>query len=230
MPYQYVTSLNRYRDVESGRFVSRQTVLGYVTRIARAGNAASDALAGLVSNGTISAADFGQLMRDELKSTFIQQYVLGRGGRDLMQPRDWGAVGNMLREQYQYLNEFVADIESGELTEGQIRARAALYFQSSREAYERGNARAYGTPRLPAYPGDLSTRCKTGCLCSWDIQRLDGEGNYDCYWRLGMPKTENCETCLQRAAEWAPLQIRAGVLQPHRDIRASAHRHREEVL
>jgi hypothetical protein len=226
--YHYVTSLNRYRDVATGQFVAREAVLDYVDRITRSGSNASGVLADLVSDGTLSPADFGQRLKDELKSADIQAYILGRGGRDLMQPRDWGALGNMLKPEYARINQFVADIEAGDLTPGQIRARAALYFQRAREGYERGHARAHDLPTLPAYPGDGTSECMNGCLCRWNHVKLDGEGNVDSFWEA--QPIEPCPTCLERSIAWAPLQTRGGVLQPYRHIRASAHHHHEHEV
>ena len=49
--------------------------------------------------------------------------------------------------------------------EKQITARARMYMGASREAYEKGNMRAYGVPDLPYWPGDGSTVCLTNCKC-----------------------------------------------------------------
>ena len=68
---------------------------------------------------------------------------------------------------------------------------------------------ALGLP-LPAMPRDGTSQCLSNCGCAWEIAELDGDGNYDCTWQLG--KTENCQTCRQRAADWSPLQIRDGRL------------------
>lgn len=224
MAFQYVRSVNRYRDSATGRYVSRATVLDYVERIAQAGSDKAAAYAALVANGELSAADFGLRMRAELKQAYIQEYILGRGGRDAMTPSDWGAIGAMLRKEYNLLNGFVADIEAGNLSEAQIRARANLYFMTARQAYERGNARAHGVPTLPAYGRDGSTECHSMCGCYWRFEKLDGDGNVDCFWEID-PTLENCETCLERSAVWYPLQVRNGVLLPYIDVRVEAHAH-----
>ena len=36
------------------------------------------------------------------------------------------------------------------------------------------------------------------------------KGDYDAYWVRG--KRDSCQTCLERAAQWSPLEIREGVL------------------
>jgi hypothetical protein len=49
------------------------------------------------------------------------------------------------------------------------------------------------------------------CGCEWEIEVIDEDnGDYDAYWRLG--KLKNCQTCLERAAQWSPLEIRGSEL------------------
>src|SRR4051812_14729625 len=136
MPYVYVTSLNRYRDVDSGVFITRDEVLKYTQQLIDAGGDAGHTLSGLVSDGTLSVDDFILQMRDQLKYTFIQEGVLGRGGRSSMTPRDWGGIGASLKPQYQLLEGFRADLKAGKLSELQIAQRARQYFNAAREAYE----------------------------------------------------------------------------------------------
>lgn len=227
MPYQYVRSVNRYRDTSTGRFVTREEVMSYVDTIISTGEDEAATLARLVSSGELSPADFGLQLREEIKAAHIQEYILGRGGRSQMTARDWGTVGRMLREQYTYVDGFVEDISAGGLSEGQIRVRAGLYFKTARQAYERGNAAAYGLPKLPAYPADGSSECVSGCQCYWRFVKLPGDGNVDCFWETD-PIVENCDTCIARGGIWYPLQVRGGKLLPYQDVRAEAHHHHEE--
>lgn len=215
--YEYVESLHRYRNRETGQFVSRAEVMAYVDRIESAGADALDLYAELLEDGTLSAADYGELLRDELKSSYIQQGILGRGGRDQMTQSDWGRIGAMLKPEYQRITAFVVEIDAGALTIAQITARSRNYFKASRNAYEQMNAAAYGI-RLPAYPCDGTSECMNGCRCSWDIRPL-GDGDMDCYWEID-PLAENCATCADRGFEWYPLAYRDGDFLPYRDIRA----------
>lgn len=85
-----------------------------------------------------------------------------------------------------------------------MKNRAALYANSVVEPYWK--ASSFGLP-LPAYPGDGTSQCMTSCKCSWNIVPLDkNQGDYDAYWV--MSPAEHCQTCLQRAHDWNPLQIR----------------------
>lgn len=219
MSYQYVASVNRYRDTETGRFVARETVLSYTDQIISTSGSATDTLAEMLDEGRITVDEYADRLRTELKDTYIDEYVLGRGGRQNMTQSDWGIVGNMLRAEYRQMEGFIDALRAGELTIGQTRARARLYLMKSRQAFERGNSEAHGIPKLPAYPGDGTTECMNGCHCRWHIVKRKGKGNFDCYWEID-PTVENCETCLARADEdgWAPIEIRGGVIQPYPDL------------
>jgi len=76
-------------------------------------------------------------------------------------------------------------------------------------------------PELPAYPGDGQTICLTNCACSWQIEEVyEGEvlTGWDCYWTLGIVKTEHCDDCLDNTGKWNPLFISASyevVGEPH---------------
>lgn len=224
MPYNYVLSLHRYRDLDSGQFVSQETIHAYTESMIQAGGNSTDTLTDLYFSGTISVDDYIGGLRAELKTTMIQEYMLGKGGRDQMTPRDWGYTGSMLRKQYDLMEGFKADLEANKQSEAQARNRARLYFEATGEAFERGNAASYGVYNLPAYPRDGSSICVNGCGCRWRFDVLPGEGNIDCYWEID-PLLENCPTCEDRAIAWYPIRIRGGVMQPFTDVRAEAHVH-----
>lgn len=141
-------------------------------------------------------------MREALRDTYVAEYLAGRGGRNAMTQADWGRLGHMLREQYTYLNDFAADVAAGKLSEAQIAARAASYFNSATQAFERGRAAARGLS-LPAMPGDGSTECRSNCKCRWEIEETSTE------WRATWTQSaaEHCPTCNERAGMWNPLVI-----------------------
>jgi len=207
--------------------MSRTEVLGYVqqsldsartapasTLVGGVNSSGTDLLSNLVSNGMMNPRDWHEMMREEIKREYIREYMLGRGGRGSMTQVDWGSVGGMLADQYRYLKDFAKLVEEGKLSEAQIRARSAMYINSAREGFERGQARAFGIPdgALPAYPGDGQTICLTLCACNWFIEEVyDEQGNligWNCYWTLGIVKTEHCPDCLENAGKWNPLEIR----------------------
>lgn len=220
MPYQYVRSLNLYREVATGRFVAKETVMGYVMQVISAGDNKGYSIATLYSTGQLSADDYGRVLKQSLKETYLQQYMLGRGGKGEMTQKDYGALGYMLRVRYQEINNYVAEIKQREdsgipYTLDYLSNRNRLYYESSRQAYERGNSEAYGLPLLPAYPADGSTLCVSGCRCFWRIEKV--AGGFDCFWEIVPGK--NCKTCLDRNRLWYPLQVRDGIFVNFVDVR-----------
>ena len=163
----------------------------------------------------LSPGDFRNIMRKEIKNSYIRQYLVGRGGRNAMEASDWGTVGSKIRTQYRYLGGFVNAIENGEVTPGQAGVRINMYMRSSRQAYEAGRGRSYGELRLPRLPGDGTTECGANCYCHWDIKEVfdDTQGvrvlsGWNCTWTLGV--AEHCPTCVYRAGVWNPKFIANG--------------------
>jgi len=161
MPWTWSDKSHRYHDSATGRFLSKTEVLGYVqnsldtartapasTLVGGVNSAGTDLLSNLVSNGMMNPRDWHEMMREEIKREYVRLYMIGRGGKGSMTSVDWGSIGGMLVEQYhgkkthKGLDGFYAAVRAGNLSEGQIRARAAMYANSAREAFERGKARA----------------------------------------------------------------------------------------
>lgn len=118
------------------------------------------------------------------------------------------AVTRDLAIQLGFLRKFGIAIQSGAQWERGWNARAQMYAQSIKAPYWQGKVKMLP---LPAIPGDGTSQCLTHCHCAWDVQQLDGDNNYDCTWV--MSAVEHCQTCKQRAADWAPLRVRDGVVQ-----------------
>jgi len=184
------------------------------TRSRKMVTSATDALGDIgasVGSGsrTVSAARLA--LREELKNEYIRQYMMGRGGRPFMTSADWGSIGGSLAEQFKYLERNVIPyLET--MSEAQIRNRMSMYANSSREAFFRGQSRARGfePSQLPYMPADGDTICLTKCNCEWDFSEVRDEGElvgFDAYWRLG-GSVQHCDSCLGRAAESSPFQIR----------------------
>lgn len=193
MTWYWDAAVGRYRD-ERGHFMARARVLEHVQNSLEVTGAVGDVLAGYAGQGALNAGDFGALFREEIKREYIRQYLLGIGGRGQMTAADWGSIGGMLREQYRFLDGFLAEIAAGDLTEAQVMARARMYINSAREAYERAHGKVAGklgaTEELWVLgvaehcddclalaaegwqpvgtfpiPGDGSTQCLTNCQC-----------------------------------------------------------------
>ena len=200
--------VQRYRDPATGRFVSlkdaeilreifmdkqKAKLAGYVTDYA---------------NDAITLQTYRDNVARTIKDTYIDMYAMGAGGRNNLTQADWGRIGAMVKEQYQYLDNLFLQIERGEITHAQALARLNMYINSANEALWKAHTRGLSFT-LPAYPGDGSTQCLTNCKCSWKIEKVPG--GYDCYWIVNL-LAENCPDCIRRGVEWNPWSWREEVL------------------
>lgn len=180
MPWGYDGRARRYRDAETGQFLSRERARELVDLSIGATGNATDTLAALVADGMLAPADWRVRMRAEIKGEYLRQYILGRGGREQMTAEDFGSIGGTLSEQYRHLDRkednFFSQVVTGDLPEGTIAARSRMYINSAREAYERGVRR-----------------------------RLRGSGYDEVAWVLGSTE-QHCADCLALAARgWMPI-------------------------
>jgi hypothetical protein len=156
-------------------------------------------------------AELVQSWYDQLASQLARYasaaYMTGRGTTEV-DPAAKQVVTSDIAEQLSFLKHFANVIEQsqGEFQQG-WRSRAQMYARSIQTPYWRG---ATEMLPLPAMPGQ-GTQCRTNCGCSWDVQKLAGDGNYDAYWRRG--KSDSCQTCVQRERDWTPFKIRGGEVQ-----------------
>ena len=136
-----------------GQFINRTVnrVLGRADVVVQSerlvGLATADHLAPLaasLSEGTTTLPAWQAAMRSNIKSLYIDQYMIGRGGRGMMTQQDWGRVGAMLKDQYGYLDNYARDLSGMDVLEREayIRNRSQLYANASNEAFERGRSAA----------------------------------------------------------------------------------------
>lgn len=205
-PWEWDQPSKRYRNRDSGRYMSSRQMLPLRDAFIDAQKEAVTDLVDRLVDGEISTNRFVQEMRNLIKTSFVDEYALAHGGRHNMTSRDFGIVGQMCRSQYSYLNNFAAEMNDGKLSPGQIRARGRLYIEAASQAYERAAAEVRGISGphgLPAYPGDGSTACRTNCRCSWEFTETDDA--WECRWTLH--PAEHCLDCLGRSATWNPYVV-----------------------
>lgn len=205
-PWEWDQPSKRYRDTETGRYMGSRQMLPLRDEFIDAQKAAASDLADRLAAGEITTNRYVEEMRGLIKTTYLDEYALAHGGRNNMTSRDFGIVGNMCRDQYSYLNNFAGEINAGDLSPAQIRARGRMYIESASQAYERAQAEVRGISgphALPAYPGDGSTACRSNCRCSWEYRET--ETTWEATWTLH--PAEHCEDCLSRASEWAPYVV-----------------------
>lgn len=172
-----------------------------------------DALTGLISQATValqqspSTVEEWQAAIEILLARYsIAAMMAGTGGPSL-DDKAMTEVKRLVKVQLEYLDNFALEIQQANEWQAGWNARAEMYARSIKVPYWRGATQMLPLPAMPAQ----GTQCLSNCKCSWEIVPVDEQaGNYDCYWRRA--SSDSCQTCVQRAAEWSPLQIRDGSL------------------
>lgn len=168
----------------------------------------------LYLDGSIDRTEWLRRVREEVKDLHVQAAVSGRGGRwDDMRFSDWGRVGQKVREQYGYADNFARELIEKDYSAAQIKNRLSLYADAASSSFEAGYVADKGVdPSVLGYfPGDGTTDCRTRCKCRWSIRILNkSRGDFDATWRLG--SAEHCRTCTERARRWRRIKVRNGSL------------------
>lgn len=209
------TTSRRYREAKTGRYIGAKQMLALRDTYTDRQKLRTDALARQLVDGDITIQQWTLAMREAVKETYLSQYAMAIGGRQTMTQRDFGIIGRALRDQYEYLQKFATDIQTGKYTGANLdgilkrmQVRAGMYIESGTEMYERAKGEALGVPRLPHYPGDGSTACLTNCRCSLDWQQV--ANGWDVMWRLDKA-AENCEDCQDRDKK--VIRVRNGAIE-----------------
>jgi hypothetical protein len=201
--WQWEEATKRYRSKDTGRFLSQQTVRDLRDGWTETQKQTVTDLAGKLASQQADLAAWEGLMREHIKTVFVAEAALGRGGRNAMSAQDWGYVGSTLKEQYSFLRGFTEEIGRGTLSEGQIAARGQLYIAAATQAFERARASSYSALILDQYPGDGQTACVSNCRCFLTISESDER--WDVTWHTS--SGESCPDCEEMARAWNPLVV-----------------------
>lgn len=126
------TAASRFRR-RSGQFVGRPVVIrAFEFALARTSREVRTASLALRA-GTISLRDWQSVVAVSLKDAHLYAALIARGGR--LDSVDLGRVGQLVRERYQFLGQFAADIASGKQPlDGRFLLRSQNYVLHSRQS------------------------------------------------------------------------------------------------
>lgn len=162
---------------------------------------------GQTEAGRLTVNQWYNLFREKLAEYHLASFMAGNGS-EVVPEKAWGALVDQVNVQLDYLNGFKAEVQSAAEFAAGWQARAESYAGSVKQPYWTGRTKVLPLPAMPAQ----GTQCQNNCGCSWDVKVIDeGKENYDAYWRRS--KDDSCQTCLEREAQWSPVQIRDGILQ-----------------
>lgn len=115
-------------------------------------------------------------------------------------------------EQFGYLHRFAELVAANPpKSANAVTARARLYGNDAEATFWENYGIAAGIPPMPFYPKQY-TSCNLNCMCAWEYVKMEGSGNWDCYWRVS--PVEHCPECARRAEVASPLQVRDGNVLP----------------
>lgn len=130
----YDKSTRRYRDYDSGRFISRNAIYKEVERIADHTSRKLVALSNQLRDGELTVSQWQSETRDALRPAHTLAAQIAGGGKAQMTPTDWLIVARDVKAQYRYLNNFAAEIAAGSpIHMGRVR----MYAQAVRHTFQR---------------------------------------------------------------------------------------------
>ncbi|MFK0731396.1 MAG: hypothetical protein ACFKPT_02705 [Gloeotrichia echinulata GP01] len=182
---QFDPNSHRYRDSETGRFVSAVDVTRLIDREINRTEVRLKGHARLLIQGKIDIAEFQTRMAQSLKEAHLGVAAVGAGGAKQLTPTHYGKIGAELKKQYKYLYGFGQDLQQGKLTPEQILRRAGSYSKSARTSFfaaeftSRGKVGFYGKRLLDAQ----SRHCQS-CIghqrLNWTLIQMITPPGVDC--------------------------------------------------
>jgi hypothetical protein len=94
----------------------------------------------MLGYGNITIDQWQGSVREAIKAAHIQATVLGHGGKDGMGSAEYGRIGQRLRAEYAFLQNFAGDILAGRVSTPMALARVQLYAESVRGSYWEGTS------------------------------------------------------------------------------------------
>jgi hypothetical protein len=135
-PFQFSGSTARFRDPDTGRWITRVQVRQWLDQYIAASQAKVLEASNALRAGQITLASWQSTMRDEIKDSHLVAEALARGGWNQLTPADFGRVGQRVRAQYRFLAAFTTQLRDGTVRlDGGFLARAKMYAASSRPAF-----------------------------------------------------------------------------------------------
>ena len=174
--YGWNPTAGRYVDLSTGRFVAFTEVRAALEYNIQASNLEIERITQALLNGQISLDAWQTSMMEQIKIAHINAACAARGGWAQMTPADWGFVGRQIRTQYDFLRNFVNDIQTGkQALNGKLLIRAGMYGDASRSMFE-----------------DMRRRVEELVYGMEEEMRV-----------LGV--ADHCPDCLDNAGKWAPI-------------------------
>lgn len=140
--YKWESSVRRYRDRTTGRFLSRKAVSDLTTlRISQVTQDLHKLGDSLLSN-EITLKQWQEQFANQLKILHTQQFLLGVGGDSQIVDDDFKTISDKLINQYEYLQNFATDLTLGKVSPAQFKNRTRMYATASKISFFAGEIAA----------------------------------------------------------------------------------------
>lgn len=164
------------------------------------------ALFGQTESGKLTVNQWYKLAQEKIADYHLASFMAGQAS-EIVPDTAWGGLVDQVNTQLDYLTGFKTEIQSADQYAAGWQTRAESYAGAIKQPYWTGKTKVLPLPAMPAQ----GTQCGNNCGCSWDVKTIDeAKGDYDATWVRG--KQDSCQTCLERAEQWAPVRIRDGML------------------
>lgn len=145
--YRYNRAAGRYID-ENGRFVSQQAIRSQLDLVLDSITADMVDLSRRFRAGEVDGATWQMESMKLIKQSHLAGAAMEKGGWFNMSQNDFGRVGQIIRREYGYFNDLLAEITNGtQKLDGTLDNRMRLYGQAGRmtyHAFERVDRMAQG--------------------------------------------------------------------------------------
>ena len=132
-PWQWDDRSKRYRNTESGRFISQRTAVKLRDAYTAGKVADADRLSRKLVNREINLQEWTLEMRRQIKDAYVNQYMLARGGKNNMTQADWGRVGGLIHGQYHYLEGFSSGNDTFSVAQTELPELSARFLNLTRD-------------------------------------------------------------------------------------------------
>lgn len=129
--YVFERSSAMFRNIETGKRVKGADLTDTLKAYLADSVGKLDNLAIAVADGRITIDEFDDALTAHVSYVNDVAYVLGRGGVNQMKLEDFLELSKIKASELQYVEKFMDDIASGNLSSAQIRQRARLYTNKS---------------------------------------------------------------------------------------------------
>ena len=134
--YLWDARLAQYRNARTGRFVTRMEIRAALDMAIEAAQQRMLDASRQYRVGQIDLAAWRTAMASDIKNVHLYGAAAAKGGWGQLTADDYGRVGQILRVQYTYLNDFAGELARGaQSTDAQFLARVRLYAQGGRVTY-----------------------------------------------------------------------------------------------